>query len=240
MWRWAVWRHAVHPGFEHVRFGIIGIGVSWLLLRVIPPMLVAIEGGGGACHLRQAPGLPAIAGRGVVGAPGSSRLLPIRPAPPDVTRLPRRRSPHKQSFPGGAGRIGTRSGLDAGGRLRTMRASPSRAQPRHNHNPVSRASRPARSRSGAGASAGRMQWRRVRAVSARLEAVQKVLTDPTELPLDGLGACAHLTGPLAIQQPDIMMEVPRYEDARGDKHAMSKDGPPVPTGDLDGAAQSLS
>jgi hypothetical protein len=39
--------------------------------------------------LRQAPGLPAIAGRGVVGAPGSSRLLPIRPAPPDVTCLPR-------------------------------------------------------------------------------------------------------------------------------------------------------
>lgn len=36
--------------------------------------------------LRQAPGL--IAGRGVVGAPGSSRLLPIRLALPDVTRLP--------------------------------------------------------------------------------------------------------------------------------------------------------
>jgi hypothetical protein len=43
------------------------------------------EGEGGACHLRQAPGLPATADRGVVGAPGSSRLLPIRPAPPDVT-----------------------------------------------------------------------------------------------------------------------------------------------------------
>jgi len=32
-------------------------------------------------------GLPATAGRGVVGAPGSSRLLPIHPAPSDVTSL---------------------------------------------------------------------------------------------------------------------------------------------------------
>ena len=41
--------------------------------------------------------------------------------------------------------------------------------------PKSRASRPARSRSGAGASAGRMQRWRVQAVSARLEVVWIVL-----------------------------------------------------------------
>jgi hypothetical protein len=58
----------------------------WELARIGPKLLV--EGQGGACHLRQAAGLPVIAGR-VAGAPGSSRLLPIRPAPPDVTRLPR-------------------------------------------------------------------------------------------------------------------------------------------------------
>jgi hypothetical protein len=46
----------------------------------------------------------------------------------------------------------------------------------HNQTFVSRASRPARSRSEAGASAGRMQRRRVRVVSARLEDVQKVVT----------------------------------------------------------------
>jgi hypothetical protein len=42
-------------------------------------------GEGDTCHPRQARGLPAIAGRGDVGAPGSSRLLLIRPAPPNVT-----------------------------------------------------------------------------------------------------------------------------------------------------------
>jgi hypothetical protein len=46
----------------------------------------------------------------------------------------------------------------------------------HNQALVSRASRPPRSRSGAVASASRMQRRRVRAVSARLETVQKFLT----------------------------------------------------------------
>ena len=71
------------------------------------------------------------------------------------------------------------AGWTLGGRLRIMRASLFRTQPRQQYirATVSRASRPARSRSGAGASAGRMQRRRVRAVSARLETVQKVLTD---------------------------------------------------------------
>ena len=117
------------------------------------------------------PGLPAIAGRGDVGAPG------VKPLTPDPSG-PSRRDPlatvtitAQHSSRGGAGRIGTRSGLDAGGRLRTMRASLSRTPPQHSHDPVSRASRPARSRSGAGASAGRSKLRRVRAVSARLENV---------------------------------------------------------------------
>jgi hypothetical protein len=61
-----------------------------------------------------------------------------------------------------------------------MRAFLSRTQPRHIYNPVSRASRPARSRNEAAASASRMQRRRVRAVSARLEAVQKVLTNSSQ------------------------------------------------------------
>jgi hypothetical protein len=135
------------------------------------------EGEGGACHLRQAPGLPAIAGPGVVGAPGSSRLLAIRPAPPDVTRLPPRPSQPDDGCAEGSDGSGRVAGLRLGGRLRTMRASLSRAQPRLPHpwpDTVSRASRPVRSRSGAGPSAGRMQRRRVRAVSARLEDVQKV------------------------------------------------------------------
>jgi hypothetical protein len=50
-----------------------------------------------------------------------------------------------------------------------MRACLSRTQPQHHYNPVSRASRPARSRSEAGASASRMQRRRVRAAPVRLE-----------------------------------------------------------------------
>jgi hypothetical protein len=80
-----------------------------------------MEGEGGACHLRQAPGLPAIAGRGVVGALESSRLLPIRRPLATVTITA------QQSSPGGAGRIGTPSELDAGGRLRTMRGFLSRS-----------------------------------------------------------------------------------------------------------------
>jgi len=48
-----------------------------------------MEGQGGARHLRQAlAGLPALAGRGAVGAPGSSRLLLIPLAPPHLTRVP--------------------------------------------------------------------------------------------------------------------------------------------------------
>jgi hypothetical protein len=70
------------------------------------------KGEGGARHLRQAPGLPAIAGRGVAGDPGSSRLLPIRPAP-QVPQSFSGQSPTNDAQR--AGRIGTRSGLDAGG-----------------------------------------------------------------------------------------------------------------------------
>jgi hypothetical protein len=58
-----------------------------------------------------------------------------------------------------------------------MRGSLSRTQPLHIHNQalVSRASRPARSRSEAGASASRKQRRRVRAVSARLDHGEETL-----------------------------------------------------------------
>jgi hypothetical protein len=46
-----------------------------------------------------------------------------------------------------------------------------------------------------------------------------------------------MTGPLAAQQPDIMMEVPRYEDVRGGKHAGIKRWIACsPTGDQDRAA----
>jgi hypothetical protein len=76
------------------------------------------------------PGLPSIAGRGVVGAPGSSRLLAIRPAPPDVTRLPRRRSSRSDRCAKGPDGSGRAAGWTLGGRLRTMRASLSRTQPR--------------------------------------------------------------------------------------------------------------
>jgi len=72
------------------------------------------EGEGGADHLRQASGLPLTAVRGVAGAPGSSRLLPIPPSPPQVTDF-QRNIPAQQQPHGGDGGIGTRSGLDAGG-----------------------------------------------------------------------------------------------------------------------------
>jgi hypothetical protein len=127
--------------------------------------------------LRQALGLPVIAGRGVVGAPGSSRSLPIPPAPPELTR--RQRHPHRSTAAPAEGLAGSgrAAGWTLGGRLRTMRASLSRTQslPRPHRVLVSRASRPARSRSGAGASAGRMQRRRVRAVSARLDHGEETL-----------------------------------------------------------------
>ena len=109
---------------------------------------------------------------GVVGDPGSSRLLPIPPAPPDATDRPTVKKPPQRSTRRGADGLGTRSGLDVG------RATPH--NPRHPHlgatttephrrSAVSRASRPARSRSEAGASADRSKRRRVRAVSARLD-----------------------------------------------------------------------
>jgi hypothetical protein len=69
--------------------------------------------------------------------------------------------------------------MDAGGgRLRTIAAPSPGRNHYHVHNLalVSRASRPVRSRSGAGASAGRSKRRHVRAGSARLEDVLKVIT----------------------------------------------------------------
>lgn len=119
--------------------------------------------------LRQVPGpgLPAIAGRGVAGASGSSRLLPIRgPCKPDLAALAKSLTDHASRRGRG---IGTRSGLDAGGRLRTIRAFLSDATTATSTigPTVSRASRPARSRSEAAASAGWMQRRRVRADSSR-------------------------------------------------------------------------
>ena len=75
--------------------------------------------------------------------------------------------------PAGSGRV---AGLRLGGRLRKVRASLSHLARSGFSFPVSRASRPARSPSGAVASAGRSKRRRVRAVSARLETVQKVVT----------------------------------------------------------------
>ncbi len=121
-----------------------------------------------------------LAGPGAVGAPGSSRLLPIPAAPSGGNPLATATiTSHDQCAEGPQG-SGRDSGLDAGGatphnpRLplpdATTTASTSGAT-------LSRASRPARSRSGAGASAGRSKRRRVRAVSARLETVQKVITD---------------------------------------------------------------
>ena len=127
-------------------------------------------------HLRQAPGLQTIADRGgrTRGQAVHSRShRPLRTHAACTAMISAQRSTR-----GGAGAIRTRSGLDAGGRLRTIRAPPC---PGRNHDnlhsaTVSRASRPARSRSGARASAGWSKRRRVRAVSARLEDVQKVLT----------------------------------------------------------------
>ncbi len=73
-----------------------------------------------------------------------------------------------------------------------------------------------------------------------LKDVQKVLTDPTELPLDGLGAYAHLTRPLAVRQPDIMMEVPGVRTLVAASMRCQTMDRLFPTGDQDRAAQSLS
>jgi hypothetical protein len=78
---------------------------------------------------RQARGLPAIAGRGVVGAPGSSRLLPIPPAPPKPTTY------HRHDFCSAIVRRRGRRNRDAqraggwGGDSAQSRASCSRTQP---------------------------------------------------------------------------------------------------------------
>ena len=83
-----------------------------------------MEGEGGACHPRQAPGLPT-AGRGVVGPQGQA-VSPDPPGPSGLYPPATVMIPTKVVTLGGAGRIKTRSGLDAGGRLRTIRASLSR------------------------------------------------------------------------------------------------------------------
>lgn len=66
-----------------------------------------MEGEGGACHLRQAWPAGDSRPRSRRG-PGVKPLLPIRPAPPDVTCFPRRRSLPNGHSAGGAGWIGTR------------------------------------------------------------------------------------------------------------------------------------
>jgi len=142
--------------------------------------MLSVEGEGGARHVWQAAGLPAIAGRGDVGAPGSSRLLPIPPAPPDVTTRHRKRSMLNAKPAQGPGGSGRAAGWTLGGRLRTIRASLSRTQPGQDPkwaNHVARQPPGALAEPEAGASAGRSKRRRVRAVSARLETVQKVITD---------------------------------------------------------------
>ena len=108
---------------------------------------------------RQAPGLPLTAGRPLVaGDPGSSRLLPIPPAPWNLTHGRRHDCCPNRGSPEGAGGIGMRSGLALRG------AAPHNSRPLPDapkaslclRSPLSRASRPARSRSEAGASAGRV------------------------------------------------------------------------------------
>jgi hypothetical protein len=71
---------------------------------------------------------------------------------------------------------------------------------------MSRASRPARSRSGAGASAGRSKRRRVRAVSARLEDVQKVLTEQEDAFVWLLSRCLIGDEPYLLKSPTAMLE----------------------------------
>jgi hypothetical protein len=89
-----------------------------------------MEGEGGACHLRQAsPGLPAIARPRSRRAPGVQPFTPEPFGPSGRDSLATGTITAQRLMRGGAGRIGTRSGLDAGGRLRTIRASRSRTQP---------------------------------------------------------------------------------------------------------------
>jgi hypothetical protein len=119
------------------------------------------------------------AGRGVVGAPGSSRSLPIPPAPPKPTL--HHRDDHRPAVappegPAGSGRV---AGLTLGGRLRTMRASLSRTQPlphtqpspRVTHQPPGALEEQSGSERWPDAAAARPG----RVGPARLEDVQKVL-----------------------------------------------------------------
>jgi hypothetical protein len=81
-----------------------------------------------ACVTAAAPGLLATVYRGVAGAPRPSRLLPIYAALRDVNPGATVTITNQRSICGGAGRIGPRSGLDAGGAPH-IHASLSRAQP---------------------------------------------------------------------------------------------------------------
>ena len=147
-----------------------------------PPLnsQLRVEGQGGASAQRQAHGLPADAGQGVAGDPGSSRSLPIPPAPPQATRPQRHAHRSTTVPPEGLAGSGRASGLDAGGAAPHNPRLPVPDAPRHHPHPGYRVTREppgALAEPKAGASAGRSKRRRVRAVSARLETVQKVITN---------------------------------------------------------------
>jgi hypothetical protein len=94
---------------------------------------------------------------GVVGDPGSSRLLPIPPDPPDATDRPTVKNRHNDQRVEGPAGSGRGAGLTLGGdSAQSAPSSPGRNHNRcHRRSAVSRASHPARSRSGARASADR-------------------------------------------------------------------------------------
>ena len=95
-----------------------------------------MEGAGGACPSRQAP-WPAGDSR-----PRSRRGPRVKPVTPDPCGpsggqlYATVRIASQRASAGRAARIGTRSGLDAGGWLRTMRASLSRTQPQQGPRPA--------------------------------------------------------------------------------------------------------
>jgi hypothetical protein len=96
-----------------------------IVVRLVRTMLPSAprEGEGDACHLRQAPGLPATPAGGVVGAPGVKPFTPDPSGPSGRDSLATVTITTRRWVRGGAGRIGTGSGLDTGGRLRMIRAS---------------------------------------------------------------------------------------------------------------------
>jgi hypothetical protein len=104
----------------HSRYG----ASLWLADQV--NMCVVKAGSGRRVSFAAGPDLPAIASRGVAGAPGSAvdfrSHRPLRTRPTD-----QRKAAAQRVSRGGAGGIGTRSGLDAGGPLRTIRTSHARS-----------------------------------------------------------------------------------------------------------------